>query len=448
LQIEALFQLSQTLDEIDLRLFHDVYRRHRDDIELQVSSYLGNVGFRKYHILKLVRSEIVRNIRQSLTLTRDEDVIDKFGRLQQAVIGGRHESSNDRWYLDVIEDAPYAVLRAGSINEWMDENFPNKLSFATRQQARPSLKMYHATQGVLYADACGFQIYDADLAGFFWSGSPYCYSNVVLAREIEEFPGDIIVLADFFNGANFCHFIFDWLGRLNAFMESQPPRARRIAFVASCVPGPLHKLLVDAVCDIFTLDQSQFIFPTGPRLLRAEGSIRWFSDAYENNTHPGQLMHPATVHFMRQLASRLERWSGSNPTSSRRLYISRADARARKVSNEQEIRDYLAQSGFQIVELAHLAVADQIRAVTSADIIVGPHGMGLTHLAFHERSPTVVELFHPEIGTDVYAVLSRSLGFTYRYVIGEAVSGLDFEVPVDRLADALRDAGFSKPGLL
>jgi capsular polysaccharide biosynthesis protein len=117
------------------------------------------------------------------------------------------------------------------------------------------------------------------------------------------------------------------------------------------------------------------------------------------------------------------------------------------VTNEQELRHYLSQQGFDIVELAYLEVIDQIRAVKSADVIVGPHGMGLTHLAFHGRSPKVVELFHPEIGTDAYAVLSRSLGFDYGYVIGEPVSGSDFKISVDRLADALGDAGRSKPGL-
>jgi capsular polysaccharide biosynthesis protein len=79
----------------------------------------------------------------------------------------------------------------------------------------------------------------------------------------------------------------------------------------------------------------------------------------------------------------------------KRVYISRADAKRRQVTNELEVMDYLKSRGFACLLLDGLTVAQQAQVFSSADIIVAPHGAGLTNLIFSKPRTKVIELFSP-----------------------------------------------------
>jgi hypothetical protein len=49
--------------------------------------------------------------------------------------------------------------------------------------------------------------------------------------------------------------------------------------------------------------------------------------------------------------------------------------------------------------------------------------MGLTHIAFHERKPWIIELHNPTIGTDAYAFVAHALGFKYQAIFGADLGG-------------------------
>ena len=98
--------------------------------------------------------------------------------------------------------------------------------------------------------------------------------------------------------------------------------------------------------------------------------------------------------------------------------------------------------GFEYVVMSDHAVADQIAIVVrSARCVVGPHGMGLTHLSLSSGSPALVELHQLGSGTDVYAFMARAMGFPYRSIMGGRGEN-DFEVPVNEVIMALDDLGF------
>ncbi len=103
----------------------------------------------------------------------------------------------------------------------------------------------------------------------------------------------------------------------------------------------------------------------------------------------------------------------------RRLYVSRAKARGRKVVNEAEVQTLLCSLGFETVELENLALADQARLFESADIIVAPHGAGLTNIVFCREGTVVIDLFAPNYVNPCYWVVSQACGLRYFYLIGE-----------------------------
>ena len=122
----------------------------------------------------------------------------------------------------------------------------------------------------------------------------------------------------------------------------------------------------------------------------------------------------------------------------RKIYISRADAPGRRVTNEPEVVEMLARRGFEVLKLASLPLAEQVRAFAEAKLIVGPHGAGLTNIVFAASNATVVDL-HPrdEINHALW-VEASALGLKYALLTGKRMNDeRDLEVSVPDLAKLL-----------
>jgi hypothetical protein len=75
-----------------------------------------------------------------------------------------------------------------------------------------------------------------------------------------------------------------------------------------------------------------------------------------------------------------------------RVYVSRRGAKARQMLNEPELAAALAERGFETVDAETLSFADQVRAYSNAQYIVGAHGAGLVNAAFARPGATLFEL--------------------------------------------------------
>jgi capsular polysaccharide biosynthesis protein len=75
-----------------------------------------------------------------------------------------------------------------------------------------------------------------------------------------------------------------------------------------------------------------------------------------------------------------------------RLYVARTDAEHRKMRNEDALIAELAQRGFEIVVPGSLGFAEQVALFRGASLVVGPHGAGMTNIAFCEPGTIVYEL--------------------------------------------------------
>jgi hypothetical protein len=168
------------------------------------------------------------------------------------------------------------------------------------------------------------------------------------------------------------------------------------------------------VCEIYRLDDRQFIFPREPATWHVSGHIYFFSDLKAANMHPANMAHDRSIAIIRDVCSRIRTGIGDG----KRIYISRGDTPLRRIANEAELFHQLESLGFIEVKLGSLPILEQIKLMRGADVIVAPHGMGLTHIAFHEGRPLIVELHNPTIGTDSYAFPAHALGFRYRSIVG------------------------------
>jgi hypothetical protein len=74
-----------------------------------------------------------------------------------------------------------------------------------------------------------------------------------------------------------------------------------------------------------------------------------------------------------------------------KIYISRR-ASSRSPANESEVESYFEGLGFKIVMLERESLRRQIELFSSANLVVGPHGAGLTNMVWM-KSGKVIELF-------------------------------------------------------
>lgn len=104
----------------------------------------------------------------------------------------------------------------------------------------------------------------------------------------------------------------------------------------------------------------------------------------------------------------------------KKIYISRRLASRRRMFNEPELESRLQDLGFAIVRLEELSVAQQISLFHNAELVVGPHGAGLSHIAAARPGLKIFEIIPTDISWTLrlvqwglrfnYARLSRLLG--------------------------------------
>jgi capsular polysaccharide biosynthesis protein len=116
---------------------------------------------------------------------------------------------------------------------------------------------------------------------------------------------------------------------------------------------------------------------------------------------------------------------GAHP--GRRLYVTRSDAKTRRIVNEDDLDPILRGRGFERIECAALTLAEQIEAFSTAEIVIGPHGAGLTNLLFAPRASGLVEIFGAGAELDIsnYRALASHLGIPYARLSGATAGGAE-----------------------
>ncbi|MFM7375841.1 MAG: glycosyltransferase family 61 protein, partial [Chthoniobacterales bacterium] len=102
----------------------------------------------------------------------------------------------------------------------------------------------------------------------------------------------------------------------------------------------------------------------------------------------------------------------------KRVFLSRADATRRRFRDEHLLWDKLREKGFEKVEFATMGLAEQIDCMRRAEVVVAPHGAGLTNLVWSAPGTKVAELFAKEYINACYWLIADMLGQDYAFAIG------------------------------
>ena len=217
--------------------------------------------------------------------------------------------------------------------------------------------------------------------------------------------GSLAVLGDQFAGPmNLCHFLLDHFSRIAAY--------QRYTTEPFCCLLEDHRYYHE-IARLAGFGDRVFR-PEGRRYSVTADALLVSSNIVEDFRHPGHLCAAWALDFLKRSLQ-----PAPATGTPRKLYISRADARGRKILNEAEVAAALARQGFETVTLGRLDATRQIELFQSATHVVGVHGAGLANLLFAPPGAKALEILPPLVATPDYWLLCAAAGHHYRALIAE-----------------------------
>ena len=122
----------------------------------------------------------------------------------------------------------------------------------------------------------------------------------------------------------------------------------------------------------------------------------------------------------------------------RKLYVTRRNAKVRRLINEEEVATYLQERGFEVVALEERPFQEQVQLFAEARIVVAQHGAGLANLLF-ARAPRVLEILSDKDRQIFFSLISASHGFVHRQLAmdGEDKND-DVVLPISEIEEGLQ----------
>jgi hypothetical protein len=117
----------------------------------------------------------------------------------------------------------------------------------------------------------------------------------------------------------------------------------------------------------------------------------------------------------------------------RRLYLTRRNAKHRRVENEDEVWALLQEYSFEIVEPEKLTFREQVELFHSAALVVGPHGAGLASTLFSGEM-TLLVFYATQKPPNYFHTQTRALGQRHLHLLAHADDeDANFPVNVEEL---------------
>jgi capsular polysaccharide biosynthesis protein len=242
-----------------------------------------------------------------------------------------------------------------------------------------------------------------------------------------------VFAANGYSTNNYFHFLTDALGQLH--WRDRAPAARAAKMILSGYPPQAEAML------------SFFAGAT-----KAAGI-----NAADLQPYDGTLMFCRKVIFPKRdtgmspwKAQYLRRTFGveGRPRGTKRLYVARGAAPRRRVLNEAEVEKLLAGYGFVSVNPGALSVAEQVELFSSAAMVAGPHGAGLTNAVFMAPGGAIIEMTHDKRVVWTFHEVAGAAGHAYACIVNDAqlkssdedILFADFSVDLEALDTAVKAA--------
>ena len=270
-----------------------------------------------------------------------------------------------------------------------------------RTLTAPAFKVLHVRNGTLGLVNDAPVVFDSErhihpvYSSFYYPILPHMGDGHCLKLdEAIEIDGRAIVMMDDVGGVNYSHWLCDWLPRLTALSTVLEDT---YVVVLSCKTS--WQLETLRACGF---PPRRIVSLTPWQAVRARELIV--------PSYLSEVLHPAyrgarwALDF---LDRKLDTLPGELTDAPRRVYFSRADARVRRIANEEAFAAYLEALDYQTFTASDLSVAAQARLFRSATSIVSLHGAGLTNVVFCKPGCKVLEIVPENYGMPTFWILAN-----------------------------------------
>ena len=132
----------------------------------------------------------------------------------------------------------------------------------------------------------------------------------------------------------------------------------------------------------------------------------------------------------------------------RKLYVTRRNAKVRRLINEEEVADYLRGRGFEVVALEKRPLREQVQLFAEASLVVAQHGAGLVNLLF-SRDVRVLEVCSDADRQIFFRLLSEARSFPHLQLHRDGEDkNADVTLPISELEEGLDTLRRMKPGVV
>ncbi|GAB3855594.1 hypothetical protein GCM10028801_11460 [Nocardioides maradonensis] len=224
--------------------------------------------------------------------------------------------------------------------------------------------------------------------------------------QVQHVPGTVLSLTTRGTAGNYYHFLYDAIARYGV-LEAALPGERVDAVVVPHATGYQRQLL-------------ELARIPGPYLQPRRG-LTYRADRLLVPSNPNWALQapPSMVSWLRARLRPVD-----PPAGRARLYLTRGQApQTRRYVQEDELMAALGPRGFTRLDPGSLTVQQQIDVFSTAEIIVAPHGAGLTNVTFSPADVQVLELFPSTYVHRGLWAICQALGAEYRYLVADGPGG-------------------------
>ena len=205
---------------------------------------------------------------------------------------------------------------------------------------------------------------------------------------------------------NFGHWIFNHLCRL-FYVDTATWENSKLVVSAS-----LSKNYLDTLIEIGVPAKNIFMVSSG-QILNVEHLIipqmPWISNK------DGLFVDPGIFPWLRKLLNVNVKTTG---IKDKKIFITRANTKHRRVTNEKELFKIAEGFGFILVDIGNLSVREQLLLGKETSHIISPIGANSSFFLFAPDTTKMLEMTPPEKRMNVMGAFSRASNIVYDQIIG------------------------------
>lgn len=120
------------------------------------------------------------------------------------------------------------------------------------------------------------------------------------------------------------------------------------------------------------------------------------------------------------------------------LYVSRSDAKARRLSNTESFEKALQQVGFEIINTKGMSVREQWEIFKDASVVAGLHGAGMANALFSPENTQVIEICNRDYINGRLGAIHVRCGKSYYPIIVEQNCTPGWEIDIDLVVRTIK----------